>query len=291
MQRRGEENEFYLLNGFEDSVRAGEKLRFGPVFRVFNFIHAKKRFLFHEHRHLEFELIMPMKGLYKCLLNGEELTIPLGCGLLIQPGDVHQDIYSRNMEYAGAVFALARPGPPDYVERIFMAGIATAAQIARLGSPELLLAARGKLESRESSEDGLFIRQAVSSILHTIFWDTLSGMDRRLFAPEFLEPSRNEAFRERLFRIFRQQGAGKLSLDSMAATLKISKSGLSHKCRELLGESPSSAFRNYKLDRARAMLRQGASAKEASDSLGFANQFHFSRAFKKRFGAPPSEMP
>ena len=58
-----------------------------------------------------------------------------------------------------------------------------------------------------------------------------------------------------------------------------------------LGESPTAyvhrrlAHRGYEL-----MLYGKHSAKEAAAELGFANQFHFSRVFKKVFGFAPSHL-
>ncbi len=290
MRRNKEENEFYLLSGLEDRRGMGEGLRFGPVFSLLNFVNAKRPFLYHRHRHPAFEMIMPLAGVYKCLLNGEEIDLPPGKALLIQPGDLHQDIYAEGMEYAGTIFNIEMPEPPGILGRVFKEGVKPQEQIAEFSGLDALRSVKSRMGSGSLRADDIFTHYMMAGTLQTIFWETLSGMDRRLLDPAFLELPAQDAFRKRLLRLFEEGANGKLGLDEMAAALKISKSGLSHKCKELLGVAPSRAFLDFKLAKARRLLEEGLSVKEAGESLGFANQFHFSRAFKRRFGVAPSAI-
>jgi len=290
MRKHGEENEFYLLSGFEDRRGAAANASFGPVFAVFNFVKAKASYLYHQHKHPSFEMILPLTGVYRCVLNGEELNFGPGKALLIQPGDIHQDIYAEGMEYAGTIFNMEAPEPEAKTERIFKDGIRPSEQLAEFPCVKQLLAAKCRFASGELKGDDLFAHYIIAGTLQTFFWETLAGMDKRLFAPAFLELPVRDAFRKRLLRHFEENAAGKLSLDAIAEALKVSKSGLSHKCKELLGIPPSKAFLDFKLAKARRLLEDGLSVKETGESLGFANQFHFSRAFKRRFGVAPSSL-
>ena len=53
--------------------------------------------------------------------------------------------------------------------------------------------------------------------------------------------------------------------------------------------SPVRAFTRYRMEEARGLLaRDDLSIKEISARLGFQNQFHFSRLYRKVFGRAPS---
>ena len=44
------------------------------------------------------------------------------------------------------------------------------------------------------------------------------------------------------------------------------------------------------MEQATHMLQRGVEVKDTAEHLGFANQFHFSRAYKLCRGVPPSAM-
>ena len=73
--------------------------------------------------------------------------------------------------------------------------------------------------------------------------------------------------------------------------LHISHSKFLYKVKGLTGTTPSELFKNYKLNKAAAMLREGKyNISEVSDLTGFSSLAHFSKVFKKKFGVPPSEF-
>ena len=72
--------------------------------------------------------------------------------------------------------------------------------------------------------------------------------------------------------------------------LHISHSKFLYKVKGLTGTTPSELFKNYKLNKAAAMLREGKyNVSEVSDLTGFSSLAHFSKVFKKKFGVSPSE--
>jgi len=282
MKRSKIEAKAYLLAGFQDYLGAKPQPYFGPRFRVFNFIRAKSDFLYELHTHDNMEMIIPLKGVYKCLVNAEELSFTRGTALLLQKGDVHQDIYLKGMEYCGAIFRLEMRG--SVVNRLFRSGIKPKSQLASFKSIGIMAQVRDSL-----SKPGLFSEYLASSALQTVFWEAVSSVPKGLLSQEFLEMPEGDAFRKRLLTYFGENMRSQLTLDGMAKALGLSKSSISHKCVELLGVPPAKAFLGFRLERAKAMLQgSNLSVKEVCDALGFPNQFHFSRAFKRRFGLPPS---
>ena len=72
--------------------------------------------------------------------------------------------------------------------------------------------------------------------------------------------------------------------------LHISHSKFLYKVKGLTGTTPSELFKNYKLNKAAAMLREGKhNVSEVADLTGFSSLAHFSKVFKKKFGVSPSE--
>lgn len=75
-----------------------------------------------------------------------------------------------------------------------------------------------------------------------------------------------------------------------AASLGVGVRTLTEKFNRLTGMPPARWIRRRRLGHARALIERGMPVGETAARLGFANPFHFSRAFKCEFGVPPSAM-
>lgn len=80
-----------------------------------------------------------------------------------------------------------------------------------------------------------------------------------------------------------------LTLDSIAASVHVSKYYLSHLFSKLTGYSLKEYITHCRLMRACERLREGASVEEAQDLLNIKNKTYFIRLFKKEIGCTPSE--
>ena len=107
--------------------------------------------------------------------------------------------------------------------------------------------------------------------------DVLSGQDRH--------------FMEELYKLMEEELANpELDIARITKLLFISRTKLYYKIKGLTGETPSSFFRTYKLNRAAELLKSGKyTVSEIADKCGFSTQSHFSVVFKKQFGVTPSE--
>jgi signal transduction histidine kinase/ligand-binding sensor domain-containing protein/DNA-binding response OmpR family regulator len=77
----------------------------------------------------------------------------------------------------------------------------------------------------------------------------------------------------------------------IAHRLNMSRSQLHRKLTALTGSAVSEYLRNYRLERAMELLRNGAgNVSEVAWKVGFINPKHFSTAFKEKFGKSPSEV-
>ncbi len=85
-----------------------------------------------------------------------------------------------------------------------------------------------------------------------------------------------------------QQNIGsKISNADMAHHIQKSESFISHFFRTEFGMSPKQFILKIKLEQAKIRLSDGAWVREVALDLGFYDEFHFSKAFKKMYGKSP----
>ena len=98
-------------------------------------------------------------------------------------------------------------------------------------------------------------------------------------------------FMEELYKLMEEElSNSELDVTRITKMLYISRTKLYYKIKGLTGETPSSFFRTYKLNRAAELLKGGKhTVAEIADMTGFSTQSHFSVVFKKQFGITPTE--
>lgn len=80
-----------------------------------------------------------------------------------------------------------------------------------------------------------------------------------------------------------------LSLPDLCRQAGISQRQLDRLFRAHVGASPAQYYRDIRLDRARGLVTQTSmSMAQVAQASGFGSQDHFARAYKSRFGLPPS---
>ena len=80
-----------------------------------------------------------------------------------------------------------------------------------------------------------------------------------------------------------------LPLPELSRRARVSQRHLDRLFRAHVQASPAQYYRNIRLDRARGLVTQtDMSMAEVAQASGFARQDHFARAYKARFGLPPS---
>lgn len=79
------------------------------------------------------------------------------------------------------------------------------------------------------------------------------------------------------------------SLAALARRLNVSPSTLTHKYKQLTGESPLQTLVAIRVNHAKEMLLRGRSLKMIAAETGFYDPFHLSKVFKKKTGLTPRE--
>ena len=81
------------------------------------------------------------------------------------------------------------------------------------------------------------------------------------------------------------------SVEMLAEELAISRSGLQKKIQSLIGETPGDLIRRIRLNKAAELIKNKfGNLSEIALEVGYNNPAHFSEAFKRQFGVPPSQF-
>lgn len=80
-----------------------------------------------------------------------------------------------------------------------------------------------------------------------------------------------------------------LKVGTIAQALHMTERQLSRKIKSLLNSTPSSYLRNFRLEKASILLKQGKNIGEIAFSVGFSSHSNFGRYFKAKYGVSPKE--
>ena len=85
---------------------------------------------------------------------------------------------------------------------------------------------------------------------------------------------------------------GEMTNEELAEALGVSTRHLRYVFEQEIGAPPHRYHLNMRLDMAMALLRNEPERifRDVAEEFGFCDEFHFSRAFKRRFGIPPSQV-
>lgn len=94
---------------------------------------------------------------------------------------------------------------------------------------------------------------------------------------------------DRITEYIRDNYKSKLSIESIAEHVHLNSSYCSTLFKEETGETIGSFIKNYRLELAKDELERGSTVKTTAESIGFTDQYNFSKWFTKNVGMSPSE--
>ena len=103
-------------------------------------------------------------------------------------------------------------------------------------------------------------------------------------------PSLDQEFLRRVNdSVLRHLADEAFGVDQLGADIGMSRTQIHRKLKALTGQSPGECIRGTRLHRALALLRaRTGTVAEVAYQVGFGSPTHFSTAFSRQFGYPPS---
>ena len=259
-----------------------------PVFLRMGVIEWRKRAVFQRHQHMGYEVIFVEHGTYRCEHNDLPVTLGPTDLLLVKPGDWHMDIFTgQYIRYFGMNFRLqTADGAPV---AMFREGTPVRRQHFRIRRSDFLPILRQLVVEAETAD---FVSAHLQDTLTMeFFYRMVRAVPRDILSESFVETSRDASFAATLLSLLHARMNRKLHVGELARLMGMSESSLAHRCRVIMKCAPARLFARLKMERAMNLLKStDMSVKEISTYLAFDNPFHFSRAFKRAFGQPPSEI-
>jgi AraC-like DNA-binding protein len=239
-----------------------------------------------EHRHIYFEFLIVERGLYRARIDGIEITVPSGHMVMVQPGEIHQDLLDAGVKYGTLAFTLHRGGlDPGAMPLI---GESVAERVIPI--PEDVLNLHRHILS-VAKAGGTLSATLIDGLTLTAFALVIRALPVHLLTQGLVRSGEDERFIARLDDFFQRRHFEPLSVRDMARAFDMGPTTFTARCRELLQESPAALLRHFRLERAQDLLfNTEQPIHQIAESLGFANPHHFSRLFKQHFGRSPSSF-
>ena len=281
----------YFINILSSKYHNSKTLEpFEPLLESISFVDPIVDKPYHSHIHPSFEIIIPDDHIYKCYLNDKFVSVNPDQFILIQPGDVHQDILTVGMKFAAITFIIKDSQLLHSNRNLFKNDVQPDQRISTFSNDKLTEEIYRLLISIKSYEN-IYSCYLLNNIFQALFWRILNGFPKNLLIPTLITSNKNEEFKHLLLNYFEKNLHHSKQLADIAKDLGMSESSLAHKSKQLLGVTPAKAFMNHKMKKALNMLQYShLSLQEISNDLGFKDQFHFSKNFKKYFGKAPSKI-
>ena len=121
-------------------------------------------------------------------------------------------------------------------------------------------------------------------------WDFLSSCSAcfKIVYTEISGNSSHDELARKLGKLIEESLTDRHTLSQLAASLSLTPRQLVYRIRQTTGKPLAAWIRDYRVQLAAQKLKNGQSVTSVSESLGFANPYHFSRIFRKATGVAPS---
>ncbi|MUL49572.1 AraC family transcriptional regulator [Mycobacterium sp. CBMA293] len=237
---------------------------------------------------------------------GPPVTLSDGDLVLLAQGDTHRLQAGVSVPVRDLVAAdryadeaeLPQPDSPRWVTGTFAVDEAAADPLLSVLPAAIVVSGRGA--DREWLEVSLRLLVAevagpragsavmISRILDLLFIHTLRAWSRDASAPSgWLTAALDPVLGQVLSAIHQDLGR-QWSVAELAAMANLSRTAFAERFARLLGRPPAGYLADRRLDRAAYLLRtDAASVATIARDVGYASEAGFSRAFSRRYGAPP----
>lgn len=242
-------------------------------------------FRFDRHYHLDFHVGIVTDGAQRQLVGGKSQLLGPGSISLMPPGDVHDGTRVGDKAYTLKTFRLPSAWLAEIAEEL--AGGANGPELHGATLADFALA--GRLTAihtalRAEQPDGpIGLQSAWLAALERLFVQS-SG-----FVPRQVEGGLAEAQWRHVRDYCEAHLAEKITLDALAALCETDRFVFLKLFKQTTAMTPHAWLVRLRLERACRMLHRGTkSIAEVAQAVGFYDQSHFNRAFRRAFGCAPS---
>ena len=225
------------------------------------------------HRHLDMEMHMIFNGRGSMEVDGELFPVSENTFIISFPEDVHRLIVEKNCKFISQYtifFSLAEHTPEFYsiLKDNFRKGVQNSRGFAVFSEIERLW----------KSGDSLLMA-AAEHHLNAFVLETARSADV-IATNQYVEIAQNYMWRH---------VTEKISLDKLCRYVGLEKTYFCRLFKQVSGETPMHYFMRQKIELSKEMLNAGERNSDIASAVGFADEFHFSRSFKKISGMSPRQ--
>ena len=247
------------------------------------------------HQHDFFELFYLLDDSLDYIVEGLRYSMTAGSVMLIAPGQIHRaDVYGSMRNIDRFVLWISM----DYVKKLTES------------LPHIRFTLLGSMEGRNlirlDSETSQLIRQLLFALHRETAGDAIDSAQLHRFiisqlliycgrcivqAPSTLTPKAALRYREiiQVYEYIVTHLKENMSIPDLADRFFMDRNTLMRHFRHEVGMTPGECIRWHRLESARLMLLDGASAQEACAESGFSDYSAFYRAFKQAYDMSPRD--
>lgn len=261
-----------------------------PTFTDFHNLKMEGNYEYPEHIHNNYEVIIVEKGPYYCSLNGDDVEVDNKSFLLIKPGDKHQDhLYNDQSHFVLHFNLQVSDGLKLSNLELITSGIEPKEQVLSIGDGWYPLDFFYSMKNNYKENDP-YVLYVQDSLMDIFFWNMVRSIPDKYLSQSFKRSFKVRSFSNNLLHVFSDNYNKNLTVGMIANLLNMSKRSLSYYCEDYFNDSPARLFSKYRIEKASELLEKtDLSVKEVSSTIGFDNQFHFTRIFKRFNDISPSE--
>jgi AraC-like DNA-binding protein len=229
--------------------------------------------------HETYTLCSCSRGMASWQHGGKEFPSGEGSNLLMEPGEMH----CTNTIHTPVDFKVLLIDQEVVVEAATELGISTIPHLRHVSNqdPGLFWSFHRFCSSVEMGENLLEQQSFFIACIRNL----LEHTERR---PATLSTNNAQRAIERIKRYLQERFAEPVSLDELMALTGLSRYYLVHTFAKQIGMPPHMFQINIRIARACTLLKAGIPSTNVSTYVGFADQSHFTRHFKRVWGITPS---
>jgi len=244
--------------------------------------------------HRQYELLYLKEGRISYVIDGKTYKARSGDIILVSPGELHTIRIDGSRAYERIVILFDMELFKRMLEEIKL---------------ELSLFSEGTTLKFHITKSDAVKKYGIDAIVKSIIATEGEEKHRRLLivakllellaafdrmAKDSGEPDTTPDSEDRLVRrvadYVEEHIAEKMTLDSIAAALFVSKSTLCHRFTAYMRISVNKYIAARRMTLAADLIKRGATAQEASAAVGYENYSAFFHVFKKTYGIPPTAL-